>query len=171
MITIGNWWEQEPFHGECFYVTGTWFTDDGIKIKRRMDSCWNKDNYSTILINGHTISMAFSRVLTAYDWRFVQWKSLWYPSGIPLINDFLFLIPFLFIFFIFFCLYLIFFPMIIDCWNPCMTLLVFPFLKLLSSSSFPFFVSFSFQILILSFTFFLSLSFLICQGFIFVSSK
>ena len=28
-----EWWEQEPFHRECFYVTGTWFTDDGILIE------------------------------------------------------------------------------------------------------------------------------------------
>ena len=32
MIQVVDWWEQEPFHRECFYVTGTWFTDDGIVI-------------------------------------------------------------------------------------------------------------------------------------------
>ena len=34
------WWEQEPFHRECFYLTGTWFTDDGISFNEFVIFNW-----------------------------------------------------------------------------------------------------------------------------------
>ena len=50
------WWEQEPFHRECFYVTGTWFTDDGFVSSKNLDHHLNERNSSKknqeTIING-----------------------------------------------------------------------------------------------------------------------
>ena len=48
-LTDGTLRRQEPFHRECFYVTGTWFTDDGNDSHKIKNS--SKKNQETI-ING-----------------------------------------------------------------------------------------------------------------------
>ena len=84
MIQVVDWWEQEPFHRECFYVTGTWFTDDGITIDNKITFIWTDLDSTRMRLSleslmttiGVSLKRSSQHFIISYRWGFLKRFSL-----------------------------------------------------------------------------------------------